>query len=100
MLLAGASAAQRRTELPVTVHGFVMGNLAVRSTGERPPKGDGGAFVLGETRLRFDVSRATNSGKARVWTSRCTATVGSGEFRRFALVPAGPKSRDFTRGLP
>jgi hypothetical protein len=39
-----------------------MGNLAVRSTGERPPNGEGGAFVLGEERLRLDVSGATNGG--------------------------------------
>jgi len=47
----------------VQFHGFVMGNVAVRTTGERPPHGEGGVFVLGEERLRLDVSGATATGR-------------------------------------
>ncbi|MEK7408381.1 MAG: DUF1302 family protein [Acidobacteriota bacterium] len=47
----------------VQIHGFLMGNLAVRTTGERPPRGEGGAFVLGEERLRLDLSGAAASGR-------------------------------------
>ena len=61
-LLAWPLAAQEKTRFPVKVHGFLMGNLAVRSSGERPPHGEGGAFVLGEERLRLDVSGASKSG--------------------------------------
>ena len=61
-LLAWPLAAQEKTWFPVKVHGFLMGNLAVRSSGERPPGGEGGAFVLGEERLRLDVSGASKSG--------------------------------------
>lgn len=66
MLLAWPSAAQQRSEFPVKIHGFLIGNLAVRSSGQRPPGGEGGAFVLGEERLRFDVSAASKSGEASV----------------------------------
>lgn len=64
MLLAWPSAAQRKSEFPVKIHGFLIGNLAVRTRGERPPKSEGGAFVLGEERLRLDVSGATRTGAA------------------------------------
>ncbi len=61
-LLASPLAAQETARFPIKVHGFLMGNLALRSSGERPPNGEGGAFVLGEERLRLDVSGASKSG--------------------------------------
>ena len=60
--MACPSAAADKSEFPIKIHGFLMGNLAVRTAGERPPSGEGGAFVLGEERLRLDVSRATKGG--------------------------------------
>ncbi len=61
-LWLGSLHAEEKNRLPVTIHGFLMGNTSVRATGERPPRGEGGAFVLGEERLRLDVSGATKSG--------------------------------------
>ncbi len=58
----GMAGAQDKKRLPVTIHGFLMGNAAIRTTGERPPMGEGGDFVLGEERLRLDVSGASKSG--------------------------------------
>lgn len=62
---AQASTAQAAKErrFSVKVHGFVLGDIAVRTTGERPRTGEGGDFVLGEGRLRLDISGATRSGK-------------------------------------
>jgi hypothetical protein len=51
---------------PIAVHGFLLGIVSGRTTGERPPCGDGGDFVLGEERIRFDLSGATKSGTALV----------------------------------
>jgi len=62
ILWPGILSAQEKYRLSVTIHGFLMGNASVRTTGERPPMGEGGAFVLGEERLRLDVSAATRSG--------------------------------------
>jgi len=62
-LMVCSSTAEGKARFPVKVHGFVIGNLAVRSTGEKPPNGEGGAFVLGEERLRLDISGASNTGK-------------------------------------
>src|SRR3990172_2448599 len=62
MLWPGTLGAEEKNRLPVTIHGFLMGNASLRTTGERPPMGEGGAFVLGEERLRLDVSGATKSG--------------------------------------
>ena len=62
MLWPGTLGAEEKKRLPVTIHGFLMGNASIRTTGERPPMGEGGAFVLGEERLRVDVSGATKSG--------------------------------------
>lgn len=64
MVLSWPSAAQQRSEFPVKIHGFLIGNLAVRAGRDRPPNGDGGAFVLGEGRLRLDVEAATRAGHA------------------------------------
>jgi len=47
---------------PIAVHGFLLGIVSGRTTGEQPPRGDGGDFVLGEERVRFDLSGATKSG--------------------------------------
>lgn len=49
-------------DLPVEIHGFLLGAVAGRTTGLRPPRGEGGDFVLGEERIRFDLSGATASG--------------------------------------
>jgi hypothetical protein len=62
ILWPGILGAEEKNRLPVTIHGFLMGNTSLRTTGERPPMGEGGAFVLGEERLRIDVSGATKSG--------------------------------------
>jgi hypothetical protein len=62
ILWPGTLGAEGKSRLPVTIHGFVMGNASIRTTGERPPLGEGGAFVLGEERLRLDVSGASGSG--------------------------------------
>ncbi|MBI3681083.1 MAG: hypothetical protein HY235_11885 [Acidobacteria bacterium] len=62
ILWPGTVGAEEKKRLPVTIHGFLMGNASLRTTGERPPLGEGGAFVLGEERLRLDVSGATRSG--------------------------------------
>ena len=48
----------------LSVHGFVLGTASVRTTGLRPAGGEGGEFILGEERLRLDVSAATASGQA------------------------------------
>jgi len=61
-LWPGTLEAEQKNRLPVTIHGFLMGNASIRTTGERPPTGEGGAFVLGEESLRLDVSGATRSG--------------------------------------
>lgn len=62
ILWPGMLGAEEKNRLPVTIHGFLMGNASIRTTGERPPMGEGGAFVLGEERLRLDVSGVTKSG--------------------------------------
>jgi hypothetical protein len=49
---------------PVQVHGFLLGTFTGRTTGVRPTGGDGGDFVLGEERLRFDLGAAGRSGDA------------------------------------
>lgn len=59
-----APAAAGGGELPVELHGFLLGTVSSRTTGLRPPGGEGGAFVLGEERLRLDLSGATRSGAA------------------------------------
>ena len=44
------------------LHGFLLGAVSGRVTGERPP--EGGDFVLGEERLRLELKGAANEGKA------------------------------------
>lgn len=62
ILWTSAAGAEEKQRAPVSIHGFLIGNTAIRTTGERPPGGEGGAFVLGEERLRLDVNGATRSG--------------------------------------
>lgn len=54
--------AKEKPRLSFTLHGFLVGNLAVRGTGERPANGEGGEFVLGEERLRLDIGGANKNG--------------------------------------
>ncbi|MCL4500168.1 MAG: hypothetical protein M1335_08045 [Chloroflexi bacterium] len=58
---SGSPPAKER-KLPFKVHGFLLGDLSVRTNGERPAQGEGGAFVLGEERLRLDISGANSAG--------------------------------------
>jgi len=51
-------------QCPFQVHGFLLGAVSGRVTGERPPNGNGGDFVLGEERLRLELRGATPSGEA------------------------------------
>jgi hypothetical protein len=51
-------------KLDIEVHGFLLGVFSGRTTGVRPPGGDGSDFVLGEERLRLELSVATASGEA------------------------------------
>lgn len=46
------------------VHGFLLGAVSARTTGEQPTRGQGGDFVLGEGRLRLNVTGETSSGRA------------------------------------
>ena len=61
---AGVPQAGKQRKFPVEIHGFLLGDTAIRTTGERPLKGEGGDFVLGEGRLRLDISGATGSGQS------------------------------------
>lgn len=45
-------------------HGFLLGTVSGRTAGERPPRGKNSDFVLGEERVRLDLSGATASGEA------------------------------------
>jgi hypothetical protein len=56
------SAAHEKKKFRFEVHGFLLGDLSVRTSGKRPPQGEGGAFVLGEERLRLDISGANAAG--------------------------------------
>lgn len=46
------------------IHGFLLGSTSIRTTGLRPSAGEGGDFVLGEGRVRFDLGAASESGAA------------------------------------
>src|SRR3990172_11026667 len=59
---APAPAPAEEKESPVKVHGYLLGALSGRTTGERPAGGEGGDFVLGEGRLRLEASGAGESG--------------------------------------
>ena len=59
---ASTAQAAKERKFPVKVHGFVLGDISVRTTGERPLKGEGGDFVSGEGRLHLDIGGATRSG--------------------------------------
>jgi hypothetical protein len=60
------SAHSREKHNPFKIHGFVLGAVSGRTTGEQPVLGQGGDFVLGEARLRLNVSGETASGKAGI----------------------------------
>lgn len=60
----GFAQAGKQKKFPVDIHGFLLGDTAIRTAGERPLRGEGGDFVLGEERLRLDISGATGSGKS------------------------------------
>lgn len=49
-----------------TIHGYLLGDMSLRTTGLRPPGGEGGAFVLAENRLRLEASGSTASGAGYV----------------------------------
>lgn len=49
---------------PIEVHGFLSGVFSGRTTGEQPVKGESGDFVLGEERLRLELSGNSESGLA------------------------------------
>ncbi|MBI5789142.1 MAG: hypothetical protein HZA78_09845 [Candidatus Schekmanbacteria bacterium] len=51
-------------KLPIEVHGFLLGIFTRRTTGEKPVKGNAGNYVLGEERLRLDLSETSESGTA------------------------------------
>ncbi len=45
----------------IDINGFLMGNFAGRTTGERPGGEEGGDFLLAEERLRLDISAWSES---------------------------------------
>jgi hypothetical protein len=49
---------------PLQLHGFLLGAVSGRTTGQRPPGSDGGDFVLGEERLRLELKGGAPSGDA------------------------------------
>lgn len=51
-------------QLRVELHGFLLGVISERVSGERPPGGNGGNFVLGEERVHLELKGATQSGQA------------------------------------
>ena len=50
---------------PIEAHGFLLGTVSARTTGVRPAGGDGD-FVLGEERVRLDLSGAAASGAHQI----------------------------------
>ena len=59
---SGQQGGSAQHDSPFRIHGFLLGAGPLRTTGERPPNGEGGDVVLGETRLRLDVDATTPSG--------------------------------------
>lgn len=86
----------KEKKFPFRIHGFLLGDVAVRTTGERPPNGEGGDFVLGEGRLRLDISGATGSGKGHFTVKGdlfydAIAKEANGELREgYAGYASGP----------
>ncbi len=62
----------------IDFHGYLLGIVSGRVTGERPPGDEGGDFVLGEERLRLEMK----------WTNRSGSVVvlGKGDVVHDALV--------------
>lgn len=58
-LAAWGGAARAQEASPVSAHGFLLAEATGRTTGQRPPGGDGGDFILVEERLRLELSGAT-----------------------------------------
>ena len=48
--------------LPVRIHGFLLGNYAVRTSDEHPASGEGGRFLWADERLRLELSGDTAKG--------------------------------------
>ncbi|MBI4515999.1 MAG: hypothetical protein HY699_09325 [Deltaproteobacteria bacterium] len=64
VLALGAARAAGASECPIEVHGFLLGAISGRTTGAPPLRG-GDDFVLGEERVRLDLSGASESGAMR-----------------------------------
>lgn len=64
MTLSGVRGSFAQETRFLQLHGFFLGAVAGRVTGERPPSGNGSDFVLGEERLRLELKGATGSGEA------------------------------------
>ena len=55
-LPGGAARAEEASSTALSLHGFLLAETAARTTGQRPPGGDGGDFVLAEERLRLELT--------------------------------------------
>ena len=65
LLWASAAMAQdQQKNSLVRIHGFLLGDLTVRTNDKRPAMSEAGKWMLREGRLRLDVSGASDSGKA------------------------------------
>lgn len=57
LLLAGfARPILAQSETGIDLHGYLLGDFAARTTGDRPPDGEGGKFLLAEERVRLDLN--------------------------------------------
>ena len=59
---AQSSPTQNGPGLPVRIHGFLLGNYAVRTSDEHPAGGEGGRFLWADERLRLELSGDTAKG--------------------------------------
>src|SRR3990172_7415604 len=57
-----SSPTQNGPGLPVRIHGFLLGNYAVRTSDEHPASGEGGRFLWADERLRVELSGDTAKG--------------------------------------
>lgn len=53
--------ANAQAPFDIEIHGFLMGNYSLRTSGQRPPGDQGRDFLLAEERLRMEVSAWTDS---------------------------------------